>query len=133
MTSKKQIEANRKNAKRSTRPKSDNGKAVVARNAIKHGILSQCIPVDDAEVNLYFEYCEAMWCELGPQGNLQALLADRVISTAWRLRRIVHIETLMLKEAKRSYGMTSYMDVLDRKSTRLNSSHTDISRMPSSA
>ena len=28
---------------------------------------------------------------------------------------------------------TAYMDSIDRKSTRLNSSHTDISRMPSSA
>ena len=31
------------------------------------------------------------------------------------------------------YGMDQIREVLDRKSTRLNSSHTDISRMPSSA
>ena len=31
------------------------------------------------------------------------------------------------------YSLAKYVDALDRKSTRLNSSHTDISRMPSSA
>lgn len=110
MTSQKQIEANQKNAKRSTGPKSDDGKAVVARNATKHGILSQYIAVDDAEFNAYSEYYEVMWLELGPQGNLQGFLADRVISSAWRLRRIVHIETLMLREAQGSYYATSYRD-----------------------
>ena len=32
-----------------------------------------------------------------------------------------------------SHGKSEWLDALDRKSTRLNSSHTDISRMPSSA
>ena len=33
-----------------------------------------------------------------------------------------------------TYSLTAYhLSILDRKSTRLNSSHTDISRMPSSA
>ena len=31
------------------------------------------------------------------------------------------------------YGHQGYTGTIDRKSTRLNSSHTDISRMPSSA
>ena len=38
MTSQRQIEANRKNAARSSGPKSAEGKAKVARNALKHGL-----------------------------------------------------------------------------------------------
>ena len=37
------------------------------------------------------------------------------------------MDYMTLKEAAEKWGVT------DRKSTRLNSSHTDISRMPSSA
>ena len=37
-------------------------------------------------------------------------------------------ENIMAKLTNRDY-----LDIIDRKSTRLNSSHTDISRMPSSA
>ena len=110
MTSQKQIEANQKNAKRSTGPKSNEGKAIVARNAIRHGILSEYVPVDETEFDLYSEYCEVMLHELEPRGNLQSLLADRVISTGWRLRRVVHVESLMLQKAHDSSYTTSYMD-----------------------
>ena len=44
------------------------------------------------------------------------------------IRRILKEETAIPENIDKAME-----DVLDRKSTRLNSSHTDISRMPSSA
>jgi hypothetical protein len=41
MTTDKQIAANRRNAARSTGPKTEAGKAIVARNAVSHGLLSR--------------------------------------------------------------------------------------------
>ena len=38
-----------------------------------------------------------------------------------------------LKRRNKNHLKSMYFGALDRKSTRLNSSHTDISRMPSSA
>ena len=43
MTSSARLSANRKNAKRSTGPRSKEGKKVVARNALRHGL---AIPID---------------------------------------------------------------------------------------
>ena len=43
-------------------------------------------------------------------------------------KRIARVATLLIKS-----GLSVKNNLLDRKSTRLNSSHTDISRMPSSA
>ena len=40
MLSDAKLEANRRNAKKSTGPKSDEGKAKVSRNANKHGLFS---------------------------------------------------------------------------------------------
>jgi hypothetical protein len=41
MTTAPRIEANRRNALRSTGPKTEEGKSTAARNARKHGILSR--------------------------------------------------------------------------------------------
>lgn len=118
MTSKKQIEANRRNAKRSTGPGTEEGKVVVARNATRHGILSAHVPVDDTERDLYLSFRESMQRELGPRGNMESFLVDRIISTAWRLRRIVHVEALMLQKAQETmYGSKSYRDAFEGRSS----------------
>jgi len=48
----KQLKANRENAKKSTGPKSKEGKAITSKNAIKHGILSNVtvLPVEEERV-----------------------------------------------------------------------------------
>lgn len=118
MTSQKQVEANRRNAQRSTGPKTVEGKAVVARNAAQHGILSSQVPVDDEERELYLSFRESMVRELAPRGNLEGFLVDRVVSTAWRLRRLVHVETLILREAQDSiYGSRTYKDAFESHSS----------------
>jgi len=47
MTSDKQIEANRRNARKSTGPQTPEGKAKVAQNAVKHGLLAEHILIQD--------------------------------------------------------------------------------------
>lgn len=117
MTSQKQIEANCRNAQRSTGPKTVQGKAVVARNACQHGILSSQVPVDDGERDLYCGFRESMVRELGPRGELESLLVDRIVSTAWRLRRVVHVETLIMRKAQEaSYGSWTYKDAFEGNS-----------------
>ncbi len=41
MTTQAQIEANRKNAQKSTGPKSRQGKDTVSQNAVKHGLCAE--------------------------------------------------------------------------------------------
>ena len=43
------------------------------------------------------------------------------------------MEVILAKTAGFCFGVKRAVDTVDRKSTRLNSSHTDSSRMPSSA
>ena len=43
MSTTAQIKANRQNARKSTGPKTDEGKAAVSQNALKHGIFAESV------------------------------------------------------------------------------------------
>src|SRR5690349_16501479 len=92
MTSEAQIEANRRNAAMSTGPRTPEGKAVAASNALKHGLLSREVRIQgESEADL-IEFGKRLRGHLRPYGELELLLADRVVSTAWRLRRVISVE-----------------------------------------
>lgn len=92
MTSDKQIQANRRNALKSTGPKTPEGKAAVRLNANKHGLRSQevLLPGEDAEA--LKELDENLRAELEPVGELENLLVDGIIAAHWRLRRLRRVE-----------------------------------------
>ena len=92
MTSDKKREANRRNARKSTGPRTPEGKSAVRLNAFKHGLLSQevLLPWEDGEA--FQELGEHLRAELQPVGVLQHLHVDRVIAAYWRLRRVNQVE-----------------------------------------
>jgi hypothetical protein len=81
-------EASRRNGARSRGPKTAEGKASSARNALKHGLRAQkhvVLPEEDAAE---FKAIEAALIEeLGPVGPLRIALARGVAVAAWRLAR----------------------------------------------
>jgi len=93
MTSEKQIQANRRNAQRSTGPQTPQGKAAVRLNANKHGLRSQdvLLPGEDEEALKALD--ENLRAELQPVGELENLLMDGIIAAHWRLRRLRRVES----------------------------------------
>lgn len=63
MTSPKKSEANRKNARKSAGPRTSEGKAVVARNAIRHGLLSDETLMPGEEADIFESLRESLWTE----------------------------------------------------------------------
>ena len=98
MTTARQTSANRKNARRSTGPKSERGKAVVALNAMKHGLLSGKALLETEDDSELIELGKRLRSTLRPEGELECLLADRVLSCAWRLRRVISVETGIFRQ-----------------------------------
>ena len=92
MTSEKKAEANRRNALKSTGPKTPEGKAAVRLNALKHGLLSQEILLPGEDEEALRELGERLRDELQPVGELENLLVDRIIASYWRLRRLGRVE-----------------------------------------
>lgn len=76
------------------------GKAIVSKNATRHGILSREVPLDSQERRLYDEHCSLFYEQFDPQGEYENLLIDRMASCAWRLGRIIRVETSMFTAAR---------------------------------
>jgi len=93
MTSEKQIKANRRNARKSTGPKTPEGKAIVRSNALKHGLRSESallLPGEDGSA--LGQLREHICMDLKPVGELENLLVDQVVACIWKLRRLNLIE-----------------------------------------
>ena len=97
MTSLKQIEANRRNAKNSTGPRSEAGKQRSSCNAVRHGLTAETViePLEDAEDYAAFE--EAIAASFDPETAVERELILRLASLLWRLRRATSIETALFQ------------------------------------
>jgi hypothetical protein len=90
--SQKQLDANRRNAQLSTGPKTESGKAIVARNATKHGLLA-AHAVIDGESQADFDLLHAeMFAYFEPVGTLEYSLLDKVVISMWQQQRVPRIE-----------------------------------------
>ena len=92
MTSDKKAEANRRNALKSTGPRTPEGKDAVRLNALRHGLRSEEILLPGEDEEALRELDEHLRNELQPVGELENLLVDRIIASYWRLRRAGRVE-----------------------------------------
>lgn len=113
MTTQKQLEANQKNSLLSCGPKTKEGKEIVSQNAIKHGLFSKNIVAHDESIE-EFQNLEAEFYRLfQPQGILETILLERVITAAWRLSRISKIEPLLIKLASQNWSGKDLTEIFD--------------------
>ena len=93
MTSYRQIEANRRNALKSTGPRSEQGKQASRCNAVRHGLTAETVigALEDAEDYKAFE--AAITADYDAQSAVERELVLRLASLLWRLRRATTIET----------------------------------------
>jgi hypothetical protein len=93
MTSYRQIEANRRNALKSTGPRTVAGKEQSRRNAIRHGLTAETVIglLEDAEDYRQFE--AAVIADYDAQSAVERELVLRLASILWRLRRATTMET----------------------------------------
>jgi hypothetical protein len=93
MATEKQIAANRRNAQKSTGPRSAEGKAVSSRNALKTGLYCPGIVIGHESIGK-LETLEAQFtAEYQPSTPTERALVDTLIHLEWMLRRYRWLET----------------------------------------
>lgn len=96
MTSNRQKSANRANARRSTGPRTPEGKRAVRLNGMRHGLLARDIVLPGEREDEFEDFRNAVHADFSPSGLVEAFLVDRVVNTLWRLRRVEKVETAIL-------------------------------------
>src|SRR4249920_571681 len=93
MTTFRQIEANRRNATKSTGPVTQEGKQRSRCNAVRHGLTAETVIGALEDVEDYKTFEAAIIADYDAQSAVERELVLRLASLLWRLRRATAIET----------------------------------------
>ncbi len=93
MATQSQIDANRRNAQKSTGPTTPEGRAAVRHNALKHGLTSEVLIPTDEDQPEFDRLCNAFETESQPIGPTEESLLENLVAAKWRLGRARKEET----------------------------------------
>ena len=113
MSSSARILANRLNARKSTGPRSPEGKAVVARNPVKHGLLARQDVISSESQAEFDLYRTLILADLAPATPMESMLAERIVVLSWRLKRIACIQAQTI-DAMKARNTSSPLDKLTK-------------------
>ena len=97
MTSFRQFEANRRNAQRSTGPKTEEGKRRSRRNAVRHGLCAETVIEVVEDVEDYKEFESAIIADYDAETAVERELALMLASLLWSIRRATSIDTDLMR------------------------------------
>src|SRR6516165_443422 len=97
MNSFRQIEANRRNARLSTGPVTEEGKSRSRRNAVRHGLTAETVIDALEDTDDYAAFEMAVTADHDAQSVVKRELVLRLASLLWRLRRATTTETGLFK------------------------------------
>jgi len=98
MSTKAQIKANQQNAQKSTGPQTAEGKATVSQNAVKHGLFAAEAVIKGEDPADYEAFHDQFLAELAPVGMVESVLAERIVSLWWRLRRAERMQNEAIED-----------------------------------
>jgi hypothetical protein len=104
----RKLAANRENAKRSTGPKTAEGKEASSRNSYKHGIFSNCLirqgPLEQPDSELFDTTLSAIQTHYQPEGFIEQLLVEKITAETIRFRRLLTFEQIELSRRSAFFG-----------------------------
>ena len=85
-SSPRRIEANRRNAKKSTGPKTSAGKVMSSWNSTRHGLLSKILPpIYGKHKKQFARLLTSLQQDLEPVGTIEEVLVEKIAQEYWRL------------------------------------------------
>jgi hypothetical protein len=92
MTSQKQIDANRRNAQKSTGPRTAAGKSIISTNAYKHGIFAESPTIVGENTTAFATLKQSLLDRFQPATPEEEILVATITRNAWLLERFSNVE-----------------------------------------
>jgi len=102
------IKANRRNAKKSTGPRTFLGKEKVSGNALTHGLTAEKHVIIGESINEFNTFKDSMFKVYSPLGAYEEEIFIKLVELLWRLRRVGVIETGIYGNEILEYDSDSY-------------------------
>ena len=99
MTSTKRAEANRRNAARSTGPRTLSGKARSRLNAVTHGLTAETLILPGEDPRAFQRRLENWTAELAPANPFEQDLVRQVVTLSWRLDRADRVQDALIADS----------------------------------
>ncbi|NQV12427.1 hypothetical protein HQ524_03610 [Candidatus Uhrbacteria bacterium] len=97
----RQLAANRNNALKGG-VKTEAGKQVSKMNALKHGLLSSEVVLYSEDRAEFEGFRDRMEKTLKPEGELEIFITERIVTSFWRLKRLLFVERNVMEWHKRN-------------------------------
>ncbi|MHC4657415.1 MAG: hypothetical protein ACYS91_20710 [Planctomycetota bacterium] len=88
MSTNAKIIANRRNAQKSTGPRTRAGKAAASKNSIKHGLWAHQTIISSENQADFCKERDRILSDLVPESPMESMLAERIVDLSWRLNRV---------------------------------------------
>jgi hypothetical protein len=96
MASEAQIAANRLNAQRSTGPRTPQGKAMMQRNPLRHGLSAASVVLFYESEAEFEQFRQDLASDFRPQGAEECALVEQIAILRWRLRCASRVEAALV-------------------------------------
>src|ERR1700674_279475 len=106
-----QIHANRRNALKSTGPKTPEGKAAVSMNSLRHGLRARTVVLPGENREEFDQLCDDLQVEWHPQSRTEQFYLEQMAVSQWKLTRMEVAEVSIFEDVAAS---TTKLPLLDR-------------------
>ncbi len=119
----KQIDANRRNALRSTGPRTPEGKAASSMNSLRHGLRARTVVLPGEDGDEFHQLCDDLEVEWQPQSRTEQFYLEQMAVSQWKLNRMELGEANLCKETITARTYISLLDLLWKAQTRMERSY----------
>jgi hypothetical protein len=123
-----QIEANRRNALKSTGPKTPEGKAAVRMNSLRHGLRARTVVLPGENRDEFNQLCDDLEREWEPQSRTAQFYLEQMAVSQWKLTRMEVAEAGIFKESLSAKTQLPLLDRLWQAQGRLERSYARAQR-----